>query len=146
MDQDILRTDVDDFINLVKDKEKIDLGTAAKLLHVDERTIEAWADFLVEERILGIEYKFTTPYVFINSEKHKTASDNFDFETKEEFFIKAKQKNIPDYQAKILWLKYLTVNERKIKAAFFGRCKSRGISNEKTEDLWKKYYLQLKTD
>lgn len=147
MDQDILRTDVDDFIELVRKNGKMTLSEAAKTLKLTEKTIEAWTDFLVEEKILGVEYKFTTAYVYMCSEEQKRTEAGFsDFDTKEEFYEKAKKKNIPDYQIKVLWIKYISQNEEKIKAYFYSRCKDRGLSDDKTEELWKKYYRHLRSD
>ncbi len=145
MDQDILKTDVDDFIELVREKEKISVDEAAKTLGVDKKTVESWADFLVEEKILGMVYKFTTPYVFIagDDEKNSVADD---FETKDSFFEKAKAKKVPEHHIKVLWLKYLDQNEKRIKAAFIQRAKNKGFSDKKVEELWDKYYHALKVD
>lgn len=149
MDADVLRTDVDDFVEFIRQRGKMSLNDVAKELGLDEKTVEAWTDFLVEERILGIEYKFTTPYVFMNSDdsgaQSQIAQGGF-FESKEEFFQKAQEKKIPDYKAKILWFKYLELNEDKIKNSFVNKAKSRGISTDKISDLWRRYYRQLKAD
>lgn len=141
MDKGFLRTDVDDFIQLVSERGKMSIKDAAKILGVTEKTIEAWTDFLVEEHILETEYKFTTQYVFINNVKSKSEVD-----TKDEFFKKAKDKKIPPHQAKMLWLKYLTLNEKKIEEEFCKKAKDKGISLEKIDSLWKKYYVYLKSD
>lgn len=145
MEQDTLRTDVDEFIELVREKGKISIEQASKELGIGQKTIESWADFLVEERILGMEYKFTTPYVFLNSSGQ---SDDVteDFETKESFYEKAKAKKIPEHQIKVAWLKYLDKNQEKIKSAFKKKAKNKGLSDKKIEELWQKYYRNLKVD
>ncbi|MFW6449582.1 MAG: hypothetical protein ACOCZ6_00890 [Nanoarchaeota archaeon] len=145
MEQDILKTDVDEFIEFVKDKGKISIEEASKSLGVSKRIIEDWSDFLVEEKILGIEYKFTTPYVYINT-GDSGSSELSEFETKESFYEKAKAKKIPEYQIKVAWLKYLDKNENKIKSVFKKKAKERGLSDKKIEELWKKYYHSLKVD
>lgn len=145
MEQDTLRTDVDEFIELVREKGKISIEDAAKALKIDHKTIESWADFLVEERILGMEYKFTTPYVFLNT-GGSSEDVKEDFETKESFYEKAKARKIPDYQIKVAWLKYLDKNEEKIKAAFKKKARNKGMSDKKIDELWQKYYRSLKVD
>ncbi|MGM5482732.1 MAG: hypothetical protein ACQESF_04690 [Nanobdellota archaeon] len=145
MDQDTLKTDVDEFIELVREKRKISIEEAAKELQVDQKTIESWTDFLVEEKILGMEYKFTTPYIFINTHESASALPD-DFETKESFYEKAKAKKIPDYQIKVAWLKYLDKNQQKIKSAFQKKARDKGLSDKKINELWEKYYRSLKVD
>ena len=39
----------------------------SKTLHLPAPSVQALVDFLVEEKVLGIEYKFTTPYIYINN-------------------------------------------------------------------------------
>jgi len=147
MGDEILRTDVDDFIALVKEKGKLTIKDAAKMLGVPDRTVEVWTDFLVEERILGTEYKFTTQYIYLNLERDKNAAvGHGEVDTKEDFFEKAKTKKIPEHQAKMLWFKYLTMNEAKIKDSFMKKAKTKGLSLEKTKELWGKYYRYLKMD
>jgi len=144
-DSSILKTDVDDFIELIKQEGKMTISDAAKRLGVSEITVEAWTDFLVEERILGIEYKFTTPYIFMNIHDESESKGMLGLETKEIFFEKARMKSIPQYQAVTLWVKYLSVNKDKIKSTFMQKAKSRGLSTEKRAILWRKYYEHLRS-
>ncbi len=146
MEEEILKTDVDEFLELVARKGMITIKDAAATLGVSTKTVEAWADFLVEERILGTEYKFTTQYVFVIHNKAHDSHMSELIDTKEEFFSKAKARNIPPHQIKILWLKYLSLNEDKIKNEFMKKAKQKGLSLEKIKGLWEKYYLYLKTD
>ncbi|MBN2458598.1 hypothetical protein JXB31_05720 [Candidatus Woesearchaeota archaeon] len=146
LDSSILRTDVDDFLSLVQKMGKITLSGAAKQMGVSESTVESWADFLVEEKILGIEYKFTTPYIFMNiNDRVKSRSSFSGFEIKEAFFNKASKRNIPRYQAVLLWTKYLSANQDSIKIAFMEKVKERGLPPEKGHMLWKKYYDLLRS-
>jgi len=137
----MLRTDVDEFLDLIIQKERITLAEAAKLLNIPQTTIQAWTDFLVEEKIVGIEYKFTTPYVFMNAEVNdKNDFKNYmKFDTKEEFYGKAENRGLNAGQIKLLWLKYINLNKGAMRKLFFDKAKERGISSEKTELLWKKY-------
>jgi hypothetical protein len=141
----MLRTDVDVFLDLVRRRQKISLVDAAKELHITQQTIQAWTDFLVEEKILGIEYKFTTPYVYMNIEQsEKQELKNYiEFDTKEEFYEKAKNKGLNAGQVKLLWLKYVNLNKSAMRRVFYEKSKSRGIDAAKVDELWKKYMEYL---
>ncbi len=141
----MLRTDVDDFLDLIRKKGKITLAEAAKELKVSSRTIQAWTDFLVEEKIVGIEYKFTTPYVFLNTEQEEKLEFKgySQFDTKDEFYEKAQQRGLNAGQTKLLWLKYINMNKNTMKAVFAQKAADRGISPEKVEILWQNYLRYL---
>jgi|GEM_PF-4094604 len=59
-----VRTDVDLLVDLVKNKKEISFDDAAKELKLPVATVESWANFLDEEGIIAIKYKFTTPYLY----------------------------------------------------------------------------------
>lgn len=142
-----LRTEVDTFLEMVKKYRKISLFDAAKEMHVPVQTIQLWSDFLVEEGILGIEYKFTTPYVFLQEEKKSKGGFGFiGFDTKEVFYEKAKKKGIPQQQIRLLWLKYLTANEDSMKKVFEEKARERRLPISTVSLLWKKYYSYLKSE
>jgi len=146
-ERDVLKTEVDAFLELVKKNKKVSLMDAAKEMNVPLQTIQLWTDFLVEEGIVGIEYKFTTPYVFIQEEKKGKSSLGFiGFDTKEVFYEKAKKKGINDTQIRLLWLKYLNANEESIQKVFEDKCRERGIAAHKVPLLWKKYSVYLKSE
>ncbi len=146
-EHDELKTEVDAFLELVKKNKKVSLIDAAKEMKVPLQTIQLWTDFLVEEGIVGIEYKFTTPYVFMQEEKKgKSALGFIGFDTKEVFYEKAKKKGINETQIRMLWLKYLTANEESIQKVFEDKCKERGIPVHKIPLLWKKYSTYLKSE
>ena len=63
MGNQIVTTEVDALIKLVKDKKEISMEDAAKQLGMPIATIESWATFLEEEKIMSIEYKFTKPFL-----------------------------------------------------------------------------------
>jgi len=60
--------DVDAFLDLVRKKGTIGLPEVAKKLNVPLKTVEAIANQLVKEGFLGIQYKFTTAYVYMEKE------------------------------------------------------------------------------
>ncbi|PIN80315.1 hypothetical protein COV16_01035 [Candidatus Woesearchaeota archaeon CG10_big_fil_rev_8_21_14_0_10_34_8] len=145
--QEILRTEVDTFLELIKRNKKISLQDAAKEMKVPILTIQAWTDFLVEEGIVGIEYKFTTPYVFVQEEKRMKGGIGYlGFDTKEVFYEKARKRGINEDQIKLLWLKYLNANEESMKKVFEDKCRERGLPKNKVDLLWRKYYVYLKSE
>lgn len=84
-DNGMITTAVDDLIRLIRDSGKLTIADAAKKLGVAEKTVSTWVDFLVEEERLSIEYKFTTPYIFLNKEyideEEELSISKEDFET-----------------------------------------------------------------
>ena len=85
MVDEVLRTDVDDFMELVKRRGKMTIKDAAHALGVTEKTVERWTDFLVEERILDTEYKFTTQYIYLNADRSGSEFGHHNIDTKEEY-------------------------------------------------------------
>ena len=75
MPEEVIETGVDGLIRLVNDKNKISVADAAKELNVPIKTIEQWMDFLVEEEKIGVEYKFTTPYLYKLEKEESTKKD-----------------------------------------------------------------------
>ena len=58
-----ITTGVDKLIELVKEKGKIDISLASKLLHIPVHQIEDWARVLEDAGIISIEYHLT--HVFL---------------------------------------------------------------------------------
>ena len=82
MNTKLLRTCADDLYELVKSKKKISVEDAAKLLKLPVKTVHYLVDFLVEEKIFGIEYKFTTPYIYMSEKHSKLKGDTKSSSTK----------------------------------------------------------------
>jgi len=151
MMNDVLKTSADDLYELVKSRKKISVEEAAKLIMVPINTVHALVDFLVEEKIFGIEYKFTMPYVYVIQERPNGISSfqssftkNKSMITKEEFFEKAKNLNMPFDRIYELWNKYIKENSDALKQEFYMKAESRGVSRENIDMLWKKYLSYLR--
>jgi len=147
----MLKTSADDLYDLVKNKGKLSVEEAAKILKIPQPTVQSLIDFLVEEKIFGLEYKFTTPYVYLNVEEidkklHKGLKKE-DFQklivTKAEFYQKAKKKNIDEARVSGLWKKYIRENLQYIKDEFYGKAKLRHIPDKEADDLWNKFQSYL---
>jgi DNA-binding transcriptional regulator YhcF (GntR family) len=142
---DLVRTGVDELLVLVKKKKKISVADAAKQLKVPEHTIQNWVDFLIEEDILGVEYKFITPYIYLNEHSPARLSrQNKDtLQLREEFFAKAKSRNLPREKIEVLWKQYVTENMETIKQEFIEKVKERGIEEANVDRLWDRYQHHL---
>ena len=68
-ESNVVRTRADELVKLVKQKGEISFVEAAKTLNVSSPTVESWANFLEEEKILSIKYNFTTPLLTVFQEK-----------------------------------------------------------------------------
>ena len=138
----IVTTGVDSLIDLIKQKQKISVEHAAKLLHKKEAVVQSWVDFLLEEKVIGVEYKFVTPYIYLMDSSSKT---NF-AKVKEDFIAKARDRNISDDEIRRLWKKYVNENLSSIKESFFKKATLRGIHSSKIASLWKIYEQTLLED
>ena len=144
----VIRTVADELFELVKKKSRISVEDAAKQLGIPIETIQALVDFLVEEKVFGVEYKFTTPYIYeykegIKRTKEREKSFARDLITKEQFYQKAKDKNLPYQQIEGSWRKYLKQNVAHIREEFLRKVQEKNIPHEKIEELWKKYLAYL---
>lgn len=141
----LVETDVDLLISLVKSKGTISVDDAAKSLRVPLAIVQRWVDFLVEEEILGIEYKFITPYLYLNKDiSNPSASTTANFEDKEVFFSKSKARGLHIDRINKLWKQYLATNLDTIKDYFFTAAHDKGLSSGSIDRSWQQYYEYLK--
>ena len=140
----VIETQVDELLRVLKEVKTISLADLARRLGVHTQTVQAWVDFLVEERIVGIEYRFTTPYVYLNDEEmedprlHENKPES-QFDSKIEFYQKAAKRGLGDDQIKVLWQKYLTMSLDMIKEEFYRRSEKRDIPAKTIDRLWNKF-------
>jgi len=145
--EESIRTGVDDLLELLKKVDKIPLVEAAKQLGISPSLLQSWVDFLVEEEIVGIEYKFTKPIIYLNkpAEEKKTLikeETELDLDAyKEDFKIRASQKNIPKEKINFLWRNHVEEALNRKKEFFFREAKKRNLLN--TGRLWYAYRERL---
>ena len=144
----IIRTIADELFDLVKKKGKVSVEEAAKEMKMPMSTIQALADFLVEEKVFDIEYKFTTPYIYLYKEgvkASKTKDRSFAKEliNKEQFYEAAKRKKIQYEGIEGLWRKYLRQNIANMREEFLRKAKEKKVPEEKVEELWTRYLSYL---
>ncbi len=151
MVDDLIRTGVDDLLDYLKDKDKVAMQDVVTVLGVPVDTVQAWVDFLVEEKILGIEYKFTKPYIYINKKQEETKRHGRIIENttvdissiKEEYFQRAKQKQIPEKKIEELWKQHVK-DALEDKYEYFIEQASRRRAANITQ-LWQEYKTRLLT-
>lgn len=131
-----LKTGVDDLLRVVQTEKKISVPDAAKHLNLSEKVVQQWVDFLVEEHILGMEYKFTTPYVFpLKKTGPKRVVDEIAYslsDFKDVFITYCQQRQIPEEQHPTLWREHLDAVVRSQKNFFMEECGRRSISDVDT--------------
>jgi|TARA_B100001971_G_C18183646_1_gene534283 chromosome segregation ATPase len=85
----IIETGVDKLVNLVNKTGRISSNDAAKTLGMGVSTIMEWADFLEEEGIINIEYKFTKPFLVARKLAKKDVKEKAkEFSGKKDVFVR----------------------------------------------------------
>jgi hypothetical protein len=144
---DTVKTGVDDLLEFLKTVNKIPLTDAAQKLGVGISIIQSWVDFLVEEEIIGIEYKFTKPIIYLNkmpqeSETKIEEDSSMSLESyKQDFKSHASEKNIPIEKVSFFWKNHVKDATNSKKEFFVREAKKRGLPN--VEGLWQTYNNRL---
>jgi hypothetical protein len=138
-----LRTSADDLIEVIRRHKKMSVEDLAKVLRISLQSVQAMVDFLVEEKVLDIEYKFTTPYVYLNEGKKADQKGFGGSFSKDEFFSKAREKGVTEDEIASLWKRYLAQNLPSIRQDFMTKAYAHGASAEHAEELWQKYLAYL---
>lgn len=146
MGEELITTGVDDLLHYLEGKDRVAMQDAAAYLNVPLDTLQAWTDFLVEEKILGIEYKFTKPFIYLNKEERprKTILEQTSVsieQIKEEFAARARSKQIPAAKIPELWKAHVREALITKKAYFFEQAKRRQAQD--IERLWQEYQADL---
>jgi len=74
-DTHTISTEADALLTLLHSMPKISFSDAADKLNVPVQTLESWINFLEEERIVQVEYNFTTPFVSLVQGKKQQIQD-----------------------------------------------------------------------
>jgi len=85
----IIETGVDKLVKLVNTKGKVAASDAANVLGVGTNVIMEWSDFLEEEGVINIEYKFARPFLVARKISKKNIEDKAkEFSGKKDVFIR----------------------------------------------------------
>jgi len=146
MTDEVITTGVDDLLAYCKGKDKVAMQDAATVLNIPHETIQAWVDFLVEEKILGIEYKFTKPYIYINKEtQEKTKvieqTEVTIMDVRHAWETHAHEQQIPAAKLPELWRSHVAAGLDRQRDYFFEQAQRRHASEP--EKLWQEYRALL---
>jgi len=142
----MIKTGVDDLLTFLRGVDKISLSDAAHRLSISTSLLQSWVDFLVEEEIIGIEYKFTKPIIYLNKPPEEKRASIKEQQLgldiyKKDFRERANQKNIPLNKISFLWRNHVTASLNRKKDFFFREAKKRNLTN--TYHLWEAYRQRL---
>jgi hypothetical protein len=142
-----VKTGVDDLLELLRKTDKISLQEAAQKLGISSSLLQSWVDFLVEEEIVGVEYKFTKPIIYLNKQPEerrarvKEAVELGIEAYKEDFKLRAYQKSIPAEKISFLWKDHVKAAINRRREFFFREAKKRNLAN--VDNLWHDYSEKL---
>ncbi len=100
-----ITTAIDSLVKLVNERGSISLEETSKILKIPENIINEWATFLEEEKVLNIEYKFTTPFLIAK----KTGSGKEQVSKDEIELIKRKM------EVMLFYIKNVVISEKEVK-------------------------------
>ncbi|MFH1682470.1 MAG: hypothetical protein ABIA37_01615 [Candidatus Woesearchaeota archaeon] len=135
----VIETGVDKLVGLIKAKKKLSVQDAGKTLGVGPVVVQEWADFLEEEGIISIVYKFATPYLCerkLSREEVKTKEK--EFHGKKEGFIRKAEVALANFDREgdnFLKFKNGFENLKKELGTELGHVESELGQLEKFEDL-----------
>ena len=140
---DNITTAVDSLVKLVNQKGRISLEDASKELGMPTNIINEWAVFLDQERIIHVEYKFTTPYLISKKkEGNEEAAPDYEMMQRKLEVMRAYLEKIqPREEKKIKQKDYLLREIIKLMES----ARKKKITKEELEKLVR-YYSIFKND
>lgn len=144
MDFDKVETGVDRLIEILSDGKKHFLEEISRKINVPVDVMQLWIDFLVEEKVISLEYTFTKPYVFLNKDVPKILKrDKMESlaELKKQFIDNGIQKKIPINNLLVFWRHNLDDNLDKLQDKFYREANKRKLKN--IDSLWQRYKQKL---
>lgn len=135
MNEELIHTDVDLLMDILKNKKKIELKEVAKQLRVPEDAVQRWVDFLVEENILSVEYDFTKPIISLVEQEKRKKKDARDKLT--DYKKKFRRKSVDEESSEFMWKQHLLENLEYMKQFFYTEADKREF--KKIDNLWEEY-------
>ncbi|MCC7574312.1 hypothetical protein KO361_01870 [Candidatus Woesearchaeota archaeon] len=139
MGEETIQTEVDRLIDILKTKKKVELSKLAKELKVSEDIVQNWVDFLVEEKIVAMDYDLTKPTVSIIEDESKTGKPN----ENEIQNYKKKFQNDATKQGNVefLWKQHILENLESMKTFFYSEAETRDLEN--IDQLWEEFKTKV---
>src|SRR3989338_2052151 len=138
----IIETGVDKLVKIINSRGSISSVDAAKELGVSPAVVMEWADFLEEEGIISVEYKFTKPFLVARKLAKKEVQEKAkEFGGKKDVFVRKAEVSLSFLEKESGKLKTLKDEFEKIK-------KGLGFDIDKIKDdlLELQKYEQLKIE
>jgi hypothetical protein len=147
LEDKLITTGVDSLLELLKGVSKISIAEAADRLGVSANLIQSWVDFLVEEEIVGVEYKFTKPLIYINKAPDRNVitvenADEFNMDFfRTEFWKRAGERKIADTKIAFFWKNHVKEIAFGKKDLFYREARKRKLEN--IDAIWNDYVNNL---
>jgi len=142
-----VQTGVDVLIEFLRGKGQVALKDIAKRTNLPEDVMQTWVDFLVEEKVIGLEYKLTSPYVYlIKDPKGKQEKQPTEYERnlqgyRKEFEEHARTQKISGEKTNFLWKNQVGKEVEAQKAFFYEEANRRKLPAADT--LWAEYKTRI---
>ena len=134
-----ITTAVDSLVKLVNNKGRISLEDASRELGLPQNIVNEWAVFLDQEKIIHIEYKFTTPFL-MSKEKEGESESKIDYELisrKLEVMQASVEKTQPKEDKQLKQKDYLVKEIKKL----LDLTKKKKVTREQLEKLVEYYKI-----
>lgn len=149
MPSKILKTPVDDLVELVRNNNHCSIDFIINKMKLPAEVIEKWLVILEEYKVITVKYKGFEGFVSISQkemESKKKSSSNVDVDNLRDIFIqKSKDKNMSYDKMKSLWPVFIAEYEQDIKQLFEDKAKASGFEPDKIEMAWLRYKKELET-
>lgn len=139
----ILKTPVDDLVEVVKLNNNCSTSFLKNKLNLPIEIIERWISILEEYNILKVSYKGFEGYVEIIKIKENNNKEIDLDQLKNQFLSKAKNKNLSSKKISSVWKVFLEEYMDEINKLFIKKAKQRGYENRKIEMAWQLYKKEL---
>lgn len=134
-------TGVDKLVSFLKGRGLVDMLDVSLELNIPLHVLQTWADFLTEEEVVGLEYKFTKPFIYlIEKSTFKMNKELSDY--RRSFEINAKKKSVPNSKTEFLWKNHMLDEVEKKRQFFFQQTNLRAL--DEPEKLWTEYKKRIK--
>ena len=135
-----IETGVDRLIALLKSAGQLEISEVSKRLNFPPDVVQNWVDFLVEEKIVGIEYRLTKPYIYLVVGPKKEEEINLQDDLKgykDDFQQNLKRKAVGVEKVEFEWKSHILSRLDLMKQFFFSEAERRKLKDP--ERLWDEY-------
>jgi chromosome segregation ATPase len=94
-----IETGVDRLVELINQDKRISIEDAAKKLGISKVVIQEWADFLEEEKIISIEYKFSKTFLVQRRLTHEEVKEKEkEYSTEKDAFVRKVESSLKNLE------------------------------------------------